>query len=255
MTFTVSFEGKVAVVTGGARGIGEAAARAFAEAGANVMIADILPNVEETASRLAKKYGVDVRSCIVDVTDADACHSMVDQTVSAFGKLDFAFNNAGIGGVPNDIHETPVADWRKVIDVNLHSVFNCLHAEIPAMLKNGGGAIVNTSSVCGERAIAKYSHYVAAKHGIVALTKQTAIEYAERGIRCNAVGPGFVDTDMMRESGEINPDHRALLAARIPMGRLGVPDDIGKVVRTLCSDECGYITGAFLPVDGGMLQI
>ncbi len=247
---THSLEGKVALVTGAARGIGAGAARAFAEAGANVLLVDVLEQVYETAEALSLS-GVGCKGVTLDLRAEENCAAAVSAALAEFGRLDYAFNNAGIGGNPGPLHEMTGDEWGRMIDINLTAVFYCVKHQVAAMLDGGGGVIINNSSICGERPVGGFSHYVAAKHGVVGLTKTAALEYGAAGIRCNAIGPGFIDTEMTKAS--LDGDAREGLISRIPQARLGSPDDIGPVVRMLCSDDAGYVNGAYLPVDGGML--
>lgn len=255
MATSIDFNGKVALVTGGARGIGEAAALAMAEAGANVLLVDMLPEVEQTAEKISAATGASCSGFIGDLTDPSACQAMVKTVLERYGRLDFAFNNAGIGGESGVMHEMPDEHWQKVMDVNLNSMFYCIKHEVSAMLEGGGGVIINTSSICGRRAVPKFGHYTATKHGVVALTKQIAVEYSDRGIRSMAIAPGYIVTEMTEKSAREEEGHKEALISRIPQGRLGSPADIGRVVRLLCSDDASYINGAYLPVDGGMLEV
>lgn len=255
MSTIIDFSGKVALVTGAARGIGEAGAKALAEAGASVLLVDILPEVEQTAQRLAEATGAKTDAFVADLTDSAQCEAMVKAVVERFGRLDFAFNNAGIGGEPEPFHEMSDEHWQRVLDINLNSMFYCIKREIPAMLESGGGVIINTSSVCGKRSWPHFAHYNASKHAVVSLSKQVAVEYGGQGLRCVAVGPGYIETAMTAKSTSEIEGLKELFESKIPMGRSGTPKDIGNVVRLLCSDDAGYINGAFLPVDGGMLEM
>jgi NAD(P)-dependent dehydrogenase (short-subunit alcohol dehydrogenase family) len=245
-----TMEGKVALVTGAARGIGAGAARSFAEAGANVLLVDLLDQVHETAEALAKS-GVQCKGLALDLRPEENCAEAVSTALAEFGRLDYAFNNAGIGGDPGPVHEMTGEEWGRMIDINLTAVFYCVKHQIAAMLDGGGGVIINNSSICGARPVEGFCHYVAAKHGVVGLSKTVALEYGSAGIRCNAIGPGFIDTEMTKAS--LDGEVREGLIARIPQARLGSPDDIGPVVQMLCSDGAAYVNGAYLPVDGGML--
>ena len=245
-----TMQGKVALVTGAARGIGAGAARAFAEAGANVLLVDVLEQVHETAQELSQS-GVGCKGVTLDLRAEENCAAAVSAALTEFGHLDYAFNNAGIGGNPGPLHEMTGDEWARMIDINLTAVFYCVKHQVAAMLDGGGGVIINNSSICGARPVGGFCHYVAAKHGVVGLTKTAALEYGAAGIRCNAIGPGFIDTEMTKAS--LHGDAREGLVTRIPQARLGSPDDIGPVVRMLCSDDAGYVNGAYLPVDGGML--
>lgn len=254
MASEIDFSGKVALVTGGANGIGASAAQAFGAAGAAVAVADITEVSAEVIDSV-RSSGAQAMSINCDVGDPNDCQAMVDTVVEKYGRLDYVFNNAGIGGVSTPLHEMELSDWDDVIRINLSGVFYCLKYEIPALLESGGGAIINTSSICGVRPVQDFGHYVAAKHGIVGLTRQVALEYGRQGVRCNAVGPGFIDTAMTQHTMQTNPAALEGLKAAIPMGRIGQPEDIGKVARSLCSDDFSYLNGAYIEVDGGMLLV
>ena len=244
------FSGKVALVTGAARGIGAATAKAFAEAGAKVMLADLLDDVEATAQAIVDAGGI-AMAVTGDVSKPEDCQNIVQQTVASFGQLDFAFNNAGIGGDPVAIHDMPIDNWQRMININLNSVFYCSKYELEAMLKTGGGVIVNSSSFCGQRPLPGQAHYVATKHAVLGLTRNTALEYGAHGIRCVAVGPGYIKTAMTEES--FDEDTEAAYITRIPAGRAGLPEDVATVVKMLCSEDAVYVNGAYLSIDGGLL--
>ena len=251
----MTYKGKVVLVTGGASGIGAATVRMFAAAGASVAIAD---RNADAAAALANELPGAI-SCPVDVMDPGSCLAMVDVVRKAFGRLDCAFNNAGISeavplkGAPlPETHELPLDVWRQVIGVDLDGVFFCLRAELPLLLESGGGAIVNTTSLQSHISYPRTAAYTAAKHGVLGLTKTIAKEYGGRNIRCNAVSPGVVDTPLTN-----NVIHQAqykdMLLAPIPAGRFAEPEDVAKAVIWLCSDDAGYINGACLAADGGYL--
>jgi NAD(P)-dependent dehydrogenase (short-subunit alcohol dehydrogenase family) len=239
------FADKVALVTGGGSGIGRACATILARRGAKVVIADW--NLE-AARQVAADLGPAVRACQVDVSDISACQTMVDQTVSEFGRLDVAVNNAGIGGQQALTDDFPVDGWTRVIAVNLSGVFFSMRAELPVMLAGGGGAIVNMASVLGTVGTVGSVAYVAAKHGVVGMTKTVALEYAQRGIRVNSVGPGFIETPMLPPTSKKVSSY---VGARTPLGRRGTPEEVAEMVAFLASDKASNITGSYHLVDGG----
>lgn len=240
---------KVAIVTGGAAGIGEAIVRQLVMDGAKVVIADF---DADRAHSLADNVGRDAaRAFHVDVTNADAVRNAVVFTVAEFGALHLAVNNAGVGVPTTPIVDLRVEDWRRVIDIDLTSVFYSLKYEIPAIIAAGGGAIVNMSSVLGVAGVAGSAAYVAAKHGVVGLTKSAALEYAAHGIRVNAVGPGYVATAMIEK--EMTEAERAEVVGLHPLGRIGKPGEIAALTSFLLSEKASFITGAYYPADGGYL--
>jgi NAD(P)-dependent dehydrogenase (short-subunit alcohol dehydrogenase family) len=248
-----SMNGKLAIVTGAAAGIGRATALAFANEGANVVLADI--DVERGEKAAAEVAGTGVEALFVqnDVSVPGAAEELVHRAVARFGRLDYAFNNAGIEGTPAPTAECTDENWNRVIAVNLTGVFACMRAEIPSMLANGGGAIVNNASVAGLVGFAGTPAYAAAKHGVVGLTKVAALDYAQQGIRVNAVCPGIIDTEMITRFTHNDPEAAAQLLQTEPVGRMGEPAEIADTVVWLCSDRASFVTGQALAVDGGFV--
>ena len=250
-----SLNGKVAIVTGAGGGIGAATAIELAKHGVRVVVTDLLPAVEEIASKINADGGA-AAPLVADILDDDCCLEMVSMAEREYGGLDIALNNAGIAGRSGDIHEVEISHWRQVIDINLTAVFRCMKHQGPAMIKNGGGIIINTSSVLGMTAIPESSlEYTAAKHGVIGLTKQMALNHAKDGIRCLAICPGYIETSLTDEEkgGDIGAEEKAWFSSRIPQGRFGQPEDIARVVRMLCSSDADYMNGVAVPVDGGFL--
>lgn len=242
------FDGKTVLVTGGASGIGEATARKFGRYGANVVIADLNGDAAEA---IAAELGGKASAVRVDVTDPASVVAMVEHVLKRFGRLDCAFNNAGIGGAHKTIFELEFEDWRRTIDVNLSSVFHCLKAEAEVM-REYGGAIVNTASVSGIIATPRGAEYCAAKHGVVGLTKAAALDLIAHGIRVNAVCPGATDTKILARAMN-NPSLATHLKSLIPIGRIAQPDEIANMVLFLASDEASYMVGQCISVDGGII--
>jgi NAD(P)-dependent dehydrogenase (short-subunit alcohol dehydrogenase family) len=240
-------KGKVALVTGGGNGIGREAALLFAREGARVAVADYEAEAAAQTVGLINDAGGQAISLSGDVT-------MLDGTIAAFGRIDCAYNNAGIAGHQVDAtgqltHEWSEKSFDRMIEVNLKGVWLCMKQEIPLMLAQGSGVIVNTASVAGLIGLRTSSAYVAAKHGVIGLTKSAAVEYAESGLRVNAVCPGYIETRMTAPSRETRS---AAVIARTPMRRYGQPRDIAEMVVWLCSDRAAYVTGAAYEVDGGL---
>src|SRR6267142_1563297 len=247
-------DGKVALVTGGASGIGQATAVVMAREGARVAVADRAEADAAATVALINAAGGQAIAIGGDVTREADVAAMVARTVSAFGRIDCAFNNAGIAGravgpVGQRTHELSQTAFDRMLAVNLTGVFLCLKYEIAQMLSQGsGGAIVNTASIAGLIGLATSAHYVAAKHGVVGLTKSTAIEYAQDGIRVNCVNPGYFTTPMTEEVVQTRFD---AVMAKVPMNRMGHPDEIAEAVVWMCSDKASFMTGASQVVDGG----
>lgn len=242
------FDGKVALVTGGASGIGEACALTFARGGAKLVVVDVASDLGETTVSAVKQAGSDAIFLRVDVADPDAVEQMVERTIAAFGRLDIAVNNAGIGGESNPTGSYSIAGWRKVINVNLNGVFYCMRYEIPRMLEQGSGAIVNMSSILGSVGFANAPAYVAAKHGVVGLTKTAALEYGKQGIRINAVGPAFIKTPLL---SSLDEQTQTYLSGMHAVGRMGEPQEVANLVAFLCSDQASFLTGGYYLVDAG----
>jgi len=245
------FEGKVAIVTGGSFGIGRATSIAFAKRGAKVAVADWIEDKENTTMNLIKSAGGDAMFIKCDVSKSDEVSSMIEKTIAHFGRLDYAFNNAGIEGVSANTHECTEANWDKTIGINLKGVWLCMKNEIPQMLKNKKGAIVNCASVAGLNGFPGLPAYVASKHGIAGLTKTAALEYAKQGIRVNAVCPGVIHTDMIDRLTGKDKEVEKQFTSMEPIGRMGNPEEIAEAVVWLCSDAASFVTGIAMPVDGG----
>jgi NAD(P)-dependent dehydrogenase (short-subunit alcohol dehydrogenase family) len=242
------FTGKVAIVTGGGSGIGEATAETFARAGASVVIADFDKDGGYRVAEKITEQGGKATFYHLDVADPLQMEQLVDFTVATYGGLDMAVNNAGIGGAQAPTGEYPIESWRQVIGINLDGVFYGMRYQIPAMLKSGGGAIVNMASILGSVGFANAVAYVAAKHGVVGMTKNAAIEYAAKGIRVNSVGPGFIRTPLL----DANLDEVTLgaIAMMHPIQRLGTAQEVANLVAFLCSDEAAFCTGGYYLIDG-----
>lgn len=245
-------EGRVAIVTGAASGIGRAVALLYAREGAKVAVSDVGAEGGEETVRLIEESGGEATFIAADVSQPEACEALVRSTVERWGRLDVACNNAGIGGDASTAGEYTIEGWRKVTDVNLSGVFYCMKYEIEAMVEGGGGSIVNMASILGQVGFATASAYVSAKHGVVGLTKTAAIEYAQRGIRVNSVGPAFIRTPMIAALEDDADAHRMLVDSH-PMGRLGEPEEVAEVVGFLSSNRASFVTGSYYPVDGGYL--
>jgi NAD(P)-dependent dehydrogenase (short-subunit alcohol dehydrogenase family) len=244
-------DGRVALITGAASGIGRASARLFAEAGARVAVADIdLPGARDTVASVERDGGEAV-ALEVDVADAVSVRAMVAATVERFGRLDIAHNNAGIMGAGAEITDMDDDVWQRGIDVMLTGVFLCMKHEIPHMVAQGGGAIVNTSSGAGLIGFPGQANYVAAKHGVIGLTRSAALEYIGRGVRINAICPGTARSRMVDEWMDGSAEAEAEVAALHPLGRIAEPEEIARAALWLASDASSFVVGVALPVDGG----
>src|SRR6266704_4619718 len=251
-TNTKRLEGKVALVTGGTSGIGKATAIAFARAGAKGVLTGRREKEGAQVVDEIKKLGGDAAFIRADVAkDADV-KAMVDFTVDMYGQLDVAFNNAGVEWI-GPLDQATESEYRRVFDINVWGVLNSVRHEIPVMLKNGGGAIVNTSSVAGHVGLAEVSVYIASKHAVEGLTKSVALEVAKQNIRVNAVAPGVIATDMLDRFAGKEGEMRDFLKSIVPVGRIGVGEEIAAAVLYLCSDDAKFTTGTSLVVDGGYL--
>lgn len=242
---------KVAIATGAGSGIGEAVAQLFAANGATVVLADMDVDGANRVLALIETQGGKGLVVETDVSYPDQSEHLIAATMHAFGRLDIAVNNAGIGGPAALVGDYPVDGWDKVIAINLSGVFYGMRYQIPAMLKNGGGSIVNMASILGKVGFPMSSAYASAKHGVIGLTETAACEYATQGIRVNAVGPGFIKTPLLDKN--LTPEQLAGIAAMHPMQRLGTAQEVAELVLWLASDKASFVTGAYYNVDGGYL--
>ena len=246
-------QGKVALITGSGSGIGRATAFAFAEKGVKVVVSDINAESGEEVVQLIRNNGGEAVFIKADVAQDDEVKALVDGAVAAFGRLDFGINNAGIGGTQQLLHETELATWNKIVDVNLTGTFNCMKHEIRHMLAQGGGAIVNVSSIAGLRGTPKLYPYVASKHGVTGLTKVAALDYSAQGIRVNSVHPGAIRTEALARYIEAVPPAGEAIAALHPIGRIGESKEVADAIVWLCSDDAAFVTGHTMAVDGGAM--
>lgn len=243
---------RVAIVTGAGSGIGRATATLLAGDGAAVVVSDVAEEGGRETVRLIAATGGTAHFVRADVGKPEECEALVREAVARYGALHLACNNAGIGGAAGPTGEYPVAEWERVVGINLSGVFYCLRYEIPAILAAGGGAIVNIASVLGQVGFAGSPAYVAAKHGVVGLTRSAAMEYGAAGIRVNSVGPGFIRTPLLARLEEEEAVMRQITALH-PIGRLGTSEEVAELVRWLLSDRASFVTGAYYAVDGGYL--
>ena len=248
---TTAFAQQCGIVTGAGSGIGKAAAMMFAARGASLTIADINVDAGKAAEDAIRSAGGVAHFVACDVADPDSVKAMVDGSVARFGRLDFAFNNAGITGVPANTADAAIDEWKRMMETDLNSVFYCMKYQLAHMKAAGRGAIVNNSSDAGLKPVPTISSYVTAKTGVIALTRNAALEYAGVGIRINAVCPGATRTPMMALCAP-NAEVEAQVCAGIPAGRYGEPEEVAEAVVWLCSAAASYITGVALPVDGGL---
>lgn len=247
-------DGKVALITGAGSGIGQATSRIFAREGAKLVLADVVEEGGNQTLKMVQDLGANAIFVKCDVSKGSDVDAMVAKAVATYGRLDCAYNNAGIEGEGGNTHECTEENWARVISINLTGVWLCMKAEIAQMLRQGGGgAVVNTSSGAGLAGIRGMPAYVAAKHGVAGLTRAAALEYGRQGIRVNAVCPGPIRTPMMARGLKRRPDLEERYARSEPLKRLGEPEEIGEAVAWLCSDRASYVTGLPMPVDGGFM--
>jgi len=248
----MSLHDKVIFVTGGASGIGRATVNRLAADGAHVVVADMQVELAAEAVAQVTSAGGTAQVCELDVADHGAVAAAVAAIANEHGRLDGAFNNAGIGGPTAKILDIDPAEWARVTAVNLTGVFNCVQAEIAQMItQESGGSIVNTASIGGVVALPRAAAYTAAKHGVVGLTRTAAVEYGSRNIRVNAVCPGFIDTPMFASNAGASDEMRDRVAGVVPMRRIAGPEEIADAVAWMLSDQSSYLTGVAMPVDGG----
>ncbi|WDF53786.1 SDR family NAD(P)-dependent oxidoreductase [Mucilaginibacter sp. KACC 22063] len=242
---------KVAIVTGAGSGIGKAVALKYAEAGAKVIVSDIVEENGQKVAEQIKQSGCEAFFIKADTAKPEDNEALVKQTVEKYGALHISCNNAGIGGPTSPVGEYPLDGWDKVISINLNGVFYGMRYQIPAILSSGGGAIINMASILGQVGFANSAAYAAAKHGVVGLTQTAAVEYASKGLRINAIGPGFINTPLIEKS--LDETARQALVGLHPIGRLGEADEVAELVLWLSSDKASFVTGSYYNIDGGYL--
>jgi len=246
----MELEGKVALITGASSGIGKSTALLFAKEGAKVFLTDINEQDGKELAKKIKESGGEAEFLKADTSKPEDSEKSVAEAIKVFGKLDIAVNNAGVGGPQKPVGEYEIEAWDNVISINLSGVFYGMRYQIPAMLKNSRGSIINVASILGSVGFANSPAYVAAKHGIVGLTKSAALEYSAKGIRVNSVGPAFIKTPLLEGLDE---DLLAQLKDLHPIGRLGEADEVAQLFVWLASDRASFATGSYYPIDGGYL--
>ncbi|MET0403133.1 MAG: SDR family oxidoreductase [Cystobacter sp.] len=252
---TSAFSGQVALVTGGAAGIGRATALAFAREGLKVVVSDIdAAGGEATAARI-REAGGEARFIRCDVTRDAEVRALMEGVVAAYGRLDYAFNNAGIEIEKGKLADGTEAEFDALVNVNIKGVWLCMKHELPLMVAQGGGAIVNTASVAGLGAAPKMSIYSATKHAVLGLTRSAAVEYGKKKVRINAICPAVIDTEMFRRAAEADPRKAQFALTIHPLGRIGQVEEVAAAVLYLCSDGAGFTTGIALPIDGGATAV
>jgi NAD(P)-dependent dehydrogenase (short-subunit alcohol dehydrogenase family) len=250
-----NFTDKVVLITGAGNGIGRATALAFAQQGASVVVADMSRSAGEETTALITQAGGIATFILCDVTKDQDVQSMVNGTIETYGKLDIAFNNAGIEIESSKLADGDEATYDKIMDVNVKGVWRCMKYQIPALLKQPTSAIVNTASIAGLGAAPKMSIYSASKHAVIGLTKSAAVEYGKKGLRVNAICPAVIDTEMFKRATENDPQKEQYVKNLHPVGRIGQPEEVAAAVLYLCSDLAGFTTGVALPIDGGATAI
>jgi len=250
-----NFTDKVVLITGAGNGIGRATALAFAQQGASVVVADMSRSAGEETTALITQAGGIATFILCDVTKDQDVQSMIDGTIETYGKLDIAFNNAGIEIESSKLADGDEATYDKIMDVNVKGVWRCMKYQIPALLKQSTSAIVNTASIAGLGAAPKMSIYSASKHAVIGLTKSAAVEYGKKGLRVNAICPAVIDTEMFKRATENDPQKEQYVKSLHPVGRIGQPEEVAAAVLYLCSDLAGFTTGVALPIDGGATAI
>jgi NAD(P)-dependent dehydrogenase (short-subunit alcohol dehydrogenase family) len=249
-----TLENKVAIITGAGSGIGEATAKLFASEGAKVVVSDISEDHGKKVVEEIKKNGGEAFFVKSDASKASDHEQLVKETAKKYGKLNIAVNNAGIGGASAPTGEYPIDSWQKVIDINLTGVFYGMRYQLPEMVKAGSGSVINIASILGQVGFENSPAYVAAKHGVVGLTKSAAWEYAKKKVRVNSVGPGFVYTGLVNEQ-TMGKEAITFLEQKHAFGRLGTAQEVAELILFLASDKASFITGSYYPVDGGYLAV